>query len=73
MVHIVETYDDVSAEIQIIQQLHSQWIDAIILVSSVTEINEQTKAYVQSLSSLKKNDVIIPVVALEKVFLNDII
>lgn len=70
MVQILETYDDPELEMKIIKTLHSQWIDGIILVSSITEINKTTKAYIQSLSNLKKKNITIPIVMLETPALN---
>lgn len=70
MIQILETYDDPELEMRIIKTLHSQWIDGIILVSSIIEINKETKKYIQSLSKLNKKGNNIPVVTLETPALN---
>ncbi len=69
-VHILETDYSIKKEMELINSLVSQWVDGIILISSVSEVNDDTKKYVNSLSCLKKKDIPIPVVALLEPFPN---
>lgn len=69
-VHILETGDSIEEEISQVDTLVKQWVDGIILVSSVSERNARTEAYLDSLSQLKKRDIVIPVVQLEVPCLN---
>ena len=70
MVQILETHDDPALEMRIIKTLHSQWVDGIILVSSITKVDKTTSKYIQSLSKLSKKDIPIPIVTLETPSLN---
>ncbi|MGL5956272.1 MAG: LacI family DNA-binding transcriptional regulator [Brevinema sp.] len=65
MVQICETYDNPDLEIQIVKNLRLQWVDGIILVSSVMDTNPRFQKYIQSLSNLRKKDMTIPVILLE--------
>lgn len=63
---IAESYDDLNKEKQMIESFVSQWIDGIILASSVSQLEDaSTKAYIKRLQSLQKKDSRIPVVTLE--------
>lgn len=63
---IAESYDDLNKEKLLIDSFVSQWIDGIILASSVSRLNDaSTKTYIKKLQSLQKKDSWIPVVTLE--------
>ncbi|MGL5955011.1 MAG: LacI family DNA-binding transcriptional regulator [Brevinema sp.] len=70
MVQILETNDDLLTEKKVIKMLHSQWVDGIILVSSMIKPNKADSKYIDSLGKLKKKDFLIPVVMLEMPALN---
>jgi len=61
---IAETHDSVQQEMQLVEFFASQWVDGIILASSVND-DEQAAEYIRKLGSLHKKDIPIPVVTLE--------
>lgn len=69
-VHILQTGDSIEEEINLVDTMVKQWVDGIILVTSVSEWNDLTAPYLDSLSQLKKRDIPIPVVQLEVPCLN---
>lgn len=69
-VHVLESEDNAEEEMKMVESLVHQWIDGIILVPSVSQVNKITEKYLKSLSGLRKKDISIPVVQLEVPCLN---
>lgn len=62
---IAETYDSIEEEIRLVDLFAAQWVDGILLASSVFQSDETTREYVSRLSRLSKKGCPIPVVTLE--------
>lgn len=62
---IAETYDSIEEEMRLVDLFASQWVDGILLASSVFQPDQRTHRYVSNLSRLSKKDHPIPVVTLE--------
>lgn len=68
---LAETHDDLSKEIELVNNFVAQWVDGIILASSAYGKDSFTRHYISSLARLEKKGRRIPVVTLEYAFENE--
>ena len=61
---VLETKHSVQTEMNLVNSVVSQWVDGIVLSSSVYEENDETTEYLESLGNLRKKNIRIPVVQL---------
>ena len=61
---IAETHDNIEQEVQLVDYFARQWVDGIILASSIND-DERASSYISRLGSLHKKEFPIPVVTLE--------
>ena len=65
---LAETHDDLTREIELVNNFVSQWVDGIILASSAYGKDQFTRNYISSLARLEKKGRRVPVVTLEYAF-----
>ena len=61
-IQIYESNDDEATEMKLINSLVDTWIDGIIVASCISEKNEKTSEFIESLHLLNKKGVNIPIV-----------
>ena len=67
---LAETHDDLTKEIELVNNFVAQWVDGIILASSAYGKDRFTQNYIASLTRLEKKGHRVPVVTLEYAFEN---